>query len=264
LRRGEPNQDAVETSQGIDENPPLIAAVSDGHGSAKSFRSGCGASFAVRAAVSECRRLFCNNITNLTLLRRTAERELPCAIIGAWERMVRQDIADRPFTAREGRKFIGQFGEAAWEAQLREPLLVYGATLLLAFASRQYLVLAQLGDGDIVTVSPEGRATRAFAADPRHFAGETSSLCLKSAVQHFRVSFRVFKYEIPALVLLTTDGYSNSYQDDADFLSVGPDLLAILRDEGVESVERDLASWLEEVSSGGSGDDITLAALCLL
>jgi len=127
-----------------------------------------------------------------------------------------------------------------------------------------FLVLAQLGDGDIVTVSPHGCPTRAFASDPRHFAGETASLCLKDALQYFTVSFRVPKEQMPALILLTTDGYSNSYQDDADFLSVGPDLLEMVREEGAEIVQRDLPAWLEEVSSGGSGDDITLGALCMI
>jgi serine/threonine protein phosphatase PrpC len=264
VRRDEPNQDAIETRQGAAGGPPLIVAVSDGHGSPKSFRSGCGARFAVKAAIDECQRQLCDSTTNLTAIRRVAERQLPAAVVGEWERLVRQDMVDRPFTPRERRQFVGQFGAEAWRSLLLEPLIAYGATLLFAFAARQYLVLGQLGDGDVVTVTQEGCATRAFSADPRHFAGETASLCLKDAVKSFSVSFRVFKQEIPALILLSTDGYSNSYQVDADFLSVGPDLLSMLREESVETVQRDLASWLEEVSSGGSGDDITLGALCML
>ena len=264
VRRGEPNQDAIDTRQGAGNNPPLIVAVSDGHGSPKSFRSGCGARYAVKAAISECERLFCTGATNLTAIRRIAERQLSNAIVGEWERLVWGDMVDRPFTPRERRHFVAQFGVEAWRALLLEPLVAYGATLLFAFAARQYVVLGQLGDGDIVTVTNEGCAARAFAADARHFAGETASLCLKDAVKSFNVAFRVLKQEIPALILLSTDGYANSYQDDADFMSVGPDLLAMLREESVESVQRDLASWLSEVSSGGSGDDITLGVLCLL
>jgi hypothetical protein len=42
---------------------------------------------------------------------------------------------------------------------------------------------------------------------------------------------------------------------------VGSDLLAALRAEGVEAVCQALPSWLNQVTTGGSGDDVTLGLL---
>ena len=67
--------------------------------------------------------------------------------------------------------------------------------------------------------------------------------------------------DLPALVLLSTDGYANSFRDDGGFLQIGGDVLQILREDGIEGVERNLTSWLSEASELGSGDDITLCGL---
>ena len=263
-RRDTPNQDAVEWFPVSGQGPPLVVAVSDGHGSPKSFRSERGARFAVSVAVAEARRLLLDVPDSVVRARRTAESELAPAIVSAWEARALQDLAEEPFTTSERRRFTAKYGATAWKSLRQTPLLAYGATLLMAVATPAFLLLAQIGDGDIVEVSPAGCATRALEADPRLFAGETTSLCLPDAVASFCISVRPMREVRPALVLLSTDGYANSYEDDAGFLSVGSDLLTMLREEGVEAVQRDLAPWLEEVSRDGSGDDITLGVLCIL
>ena len=66
----------------------------------------------------------------------------------------------------------------------------------------------------------------------------------------------------PALILLATDGYANSFVNEAAFLQVGTDILEMIRTEGLETVQENLATWLAEASQDGSGDDITLGILC--
>ena len=66
----------------------------------------------------------------------------------------------------------------------------------------------------------------------------------------------------PALILAATDGYANSYRDEASFQQVARDLWEMLRDEGVETVRSNLKNWLNEASQQGSGDDITVGILC--
>ena len=83
-------------------------------------------------------------------------------------------------------------------------------------------------------------------------------------MESFTVLVHEMKEEVPALVLLSTDGYANSFEDDGGFLSVGSDLLMMLREHDTAAVQRDLETWLEEASREGSGDDITLGVLCLL
>jgi len=195
---------------------------------------------------------------------RESTNQLPAAIVRAWKSCVEADMAADPLTALERTQFVAQYGASSWNAMTANPLTAYGATLLIAVATKTFLLVAQIGDGDIVTVSSRGCPTRPFPADVRHFAGETTSLCLPIADQCFSVQVCPLRGERPALVLLSTDGYSNSYERDEDFLRVGADLFTILKEEGIEPVESQLTKWLEEVSRDGSGDDVTLGILSLL
>jgi len=262
-RMGRPNQDAIESSMGPGAGPPLIVAVSDGHGSPKSFRSERGARFAVTIALKEARRLVDNFPGTPSAIKRATERKFPLSLVRAWEASVLQDIANEPFTSDDQSRLVDQAGPSAWRAVADSPLIAYGATLLLGVVTTEFLLLVQVGDGDIVTVSGAGCAERPLGTDPRLFAGETTSLCLKDAAHSFCVQCLPLRDIRPALVLLSTDGYANSYREDAGFLKVGPDLLDMIREDGIEAVRRDLAGWLDEVSRYGSGDDTTLGALCI-
>jgi hypothetical protein len=68
----------------------------------------------------------------------------------------------------------------------------------------------------------------------------------------------------PALILLATDGYANSFVNEEAFLQVATDIWEIIRDEGLATVTENLEGWLERASQEGSGDDITLGLLCRL
>jgi hypothetical protein len=66
---------------------------------------------------------------------------------------------------------------------------------------------------------------------------------------------------MPSLVLLSTDGYANSFRSDEDFLKIGQDYLEIIREQGIASLAEELPAILTEATQQGSGDDITLAIL---
>ena len=68
--------------------------------------------------------------------------------------------------------------------------------------------------------------------------------------------------ELPALILVSTDGYANSFVDEAAFLQVGSDFLNVIRTDGLAEVQANLETWLSGASQAGSGDDITLGILC--
>ncbi|HVG20881.1 MAG TPA: protein phosphatase 2C domain-containing protein, partial [Blastocatellia bacterium] len=78
----------------------------------------------------------------------------------------------------------------------------------------------------------------------------------------FRFSFQTLVGPPPALILLSTDGYANSFVSEEAFLKVGKDLLEMARADGLEKVNANLEAWLSEASEGGSGDDVTLAVIC--
>jgi hypothetical protein len=276
LRSGLPNQDAIDWSPraGADDGGPRILAVADGHGSAKSFRSGRGAVFAVRVTLDllgDFARAYQDKNVSLSGVDRAAAVDLPRSIVEKWKEKVHADRRNRPFTADE----LDPLDLAARRAVDAEPLVVYGATLLAVLLTERFLLYLQLGDGDILTVAADGRVTRPLPPDERLFANETTSLCSPGgqgkqrnpsrapagAWSEFRVRVQPLIAPYPALILASTDGYANSFGSEADFLKVGSDLLDLLRSDGLGKVNASLGAWLEEASRSGSGDDVTLGCL---
>jgi hypothetical protein len=143
-----------------------------------------------------------------------------------------------------------------------DPCHVYGTTLLMAAATPASIACLQLGDGDLLMVTDEGTVTRPVPGDPRLIANVTTSLSSANAGGDFRVKEMRFAGNPPALMLLSTDGYANSFGTDEDFLKVGSDMLSLVRSDGLAAVSANLKSWLAESSESGSGDDVTLALLC--
>lgn len=243
--------------------PPLLAALSDGHGSARSFRSDTGARFAVSAALAVLAELVRapRGLFTLHELDRAAHEGLPFEIVRRWREVVDRHLAECPFTDAEWQALESAHGPAAQQAVESHPSLAYGATLLAVALTELYTLYFQLGDGDLLTVAEDGITTRPLPRDERLFANETTSLCGEKAGDEARVHFQPNDGQPPALILLSTDGYANSFRGEADFLQIGPDLLTALEGDGIEPVEANLEGWLEEASRDGSGDDISLILL---
>jgi hypothetical protein len=260
-----PNQDAIcwlpESGTGL----PLVLAVSDGHGSARCFRSDVGSRLAVEIA-TQVTQEFLDSLAdslNLSAIKRWAEENLPRAIVHRWRDRVADDIFAHPLPKADLDRLEANEDVTKRRQVVLDPLLAYGATLLTVLVTESFILYLQLGDGDILTVSDAGEVSRPpLPADARLFANETTSLCSRDAWREFRSHFQVLSGSPPALILLSTDGYANSFRDEAGFLQVGADFLALIRADGLDAVHESLESWLSEASRNGSGDDITVGILC--
>jgi serine/threonine protein phosphatase PrpC len=252
IRNNLPNQDALQPFVLPDGKPPVVLAVADGHGSPKSFRSDIGARYAAESAVSLCSE-FLRSIGDASpsAIKNSAEQQLPRQIIETWKQRVAQHFKENPFSQAE----LNLLAQERY-------LMAYGSTLLMAAISDTFLLYFQLGDGEMLVVSDAtGEVSRPIPRDEALIANETTSLCMDNPLPEFRFRFQYFPESPPGIVLLSTDGYPNSFRSQDDFLKVGTDLLKILRTEGGDAVERDLSGWLREASSGGSGDDVTLGIM---
>lgn len=253
-RAGTPNQDAIHWLPETGTGSPLILAVADGHGSRRSFRSETGARLAVETAAQVVADFLRGQTQteSLSVVKRAAEEWLPAALVRRWLEAVSAHLAAHPLSAGES----GPPGGAPSNLSV-----AYGTTILAAAVAADFILYLQLGDGEILTVSRDGEVTRPLPKDERLFANETTSLCSPDAWRDFRVCFQALSNAPPALILLSTDGYPNSFHDEAGFLKVGPDILALIRAEGLDVVGGHLASWLAESTRAGSGDDVTLGLI---
>lgn len=216
-----------------------IVAVADGHGS--SLHADVGA----RIAVEVTAEALTNFVDNLGADLRADPRAVHA-------------FAQHPFRVQLVREWARRVREVGGndDVDLKE----YGSTLLFAAVTPEFLLLGQLGDGDILVVEGSGSVSRPIPTDPTSFAEETLSLCLPEASS----SLRVLVTPRPAdetLLLISTDGYAKSYATDLDFERIGPDYLEMVRELGVAGVEGHLEEFLTAVTKGGSGDDVALGLI---
>ena len=266
LRAGIPNQDAIMHVRQSSARLPVIVSISDGHGSNKCFRSDRGSRFAVRIGARLLDELINGRHAALppTEIEDRVRASLPAEFVKRWRAAVEADLKREPFREEEFTRMIEKDGERARRLVEANPYLAYGATSLSFLLTPAYALYLQLGDGEMITVSEQGEIGHPLPEDSRLLANETTSLCLDKAASDFR--FAVHPHtdgDLPALILLTTDGYYNSFSNIAGFHQVGSDLLQMLREEdGFSTVNRSVKGWLEEATAAGSGDDCTLAIIC--
>jgi hypothetical protein len=265
VRTGLPNQDAIRWLPKPGTGLPLVLAVSDGHGSARCFRSNVGSRIAVETATGVIQEFLASlpEPLNLSAIKRWAGESLPREIVRRWRDGVADHVTANPLTSTELDTLETEKGVSGRRQAVLEPIFAYGATLLTVLVAESFILYLQLGDGDILIVSETGEVSRPpLPADERLFANETTSLCSRDAWREFRGHFQVLSGPLPALILVSTDGYGNSFRDEAGFLQVGTDFLEMTRADGLDAVHESLETWLAEASQEGSGDDITLGILC--
>jgi hypothetical protein len=264
LRAGIPNQDSILQMRESGRSLPLILSVSDGHGSNKCFRSDRGSRFAVKESVEvmgqfldERRGKF-----DYSEMQSKGAEWLPTELVKRWTEAVKADLNRMPFSVEELDTLEKKEDERARKLVEANPLLAYGATSLTVAVEESCILYLQLGDGDILTVSDAGEIARPLPEYERLFANETTSLCAAGAERDFRFHIQVLSDERPALILVSTDGYANSFSTEEGFIKVGSDLLEMLRTDGFDLVNKNLKGWLEDATRVGSGDDTTLGIIC--
>jgi hypothetical protein len=244
-----PNQDAVAA---LPIGPAgAVAAVADGHGHSRHFRSARGARLAVTVACQAAQDLTpgLDGLAGTRQAEKVIREGLVPVVVGRWREAVRGDIAAEPFTRRED-AVRGRDGAA----------IAYGTTLLLAIAWRRWLLLTQIGDGDIVGIRPDGTALLPVPGDPQLDGHHTTSLCTPHAEGSFRAR-AVDTSGTPLLgVLLATDGYGNAQVARDWEAAVSADLAGLIASHPPEWLASQLPVWAGRCASlDGSADDTTLA-----
>jgi hypothetical protein len=255
-----PNQDAIlwessDTTQGVS-----VLAVSDGHGNRKCFRSDSGAKFAVQVAIDVFGQFGRNTGAEVPSFSHDTQSQFAREISEAWNRRVDEDIRRHPFT-KQDEALVEAEEDHGFREVAADPLLAYGATLIVVLLAPAFALYAQIGDGDILVVDNDGSTRRVFTTNRDMPLNVTNSLCQPDAWRNLRFELVPFEQAIPELIVATTDGYVNSFSTDEGFLQVGRDLHAMIQSDGLASIEQRLIEILTDASSAGSRDDVTLGII---
>src|ERR1700733_13393284 len=260
LATGLPNQDAAAHQDVIGPPGAVIVAIADGHGHSRHFRSGSGSLLAVDTA--------CQVVAALTdgLARRAlwaalshaevdaaVRAELAPALLGDWRAAVAEHLAGQPFTPEE---------QSRLDALGDDPEIPYGATLLVVTVVARWLICAQIGDGDMLAIRPDGQSFAPVRAGEKLDGERTRSLCQPDALAAFRVAVHDLVTRPLVALLLATDGYGNSQTADPWQPGVGRDLARLAAEHDHGWFERQVPAWAQRCASAdGSGDDTTIALL---
>jgi hypothetical protein len=263
---GSPNQDSVATERAGAEG--VVAAVADGHGHPRHLRSGRGSKLAVTIGCQVGQELadrleagtaifaqpdpaataasIADEITRLT------EEFLVPAVVSRWREAVLADVKADPFTqAEQAKRHSGD-----------DATIAYGSTLLLCIVLHDWLILAQVGDGDVIGVRADGRAVEPVPADPQLDGLVTTSLCGSDPRADFRVAAVDTSQNQLRAVLLATDGYGNAQVVEEWPKAFSEDLALMLGERDAGWLASQLLSWAARcASSDGSADDTTVALL---
>jgi hypothetical protein len=244
---GLPNQDAVASQDGPGG---VVAAIADGHGHIRHFRSADGAALAVGVAcrvASQAAAVLGGDDTGDQEAER-AGRELARTVVADWRSAVADQLELRPYTVEE--QFV-------LNRSADTPVIPYGSTLLVAVITARWLVCAQM-----LAVCPDGGSFSPVAGDDRLDGRRTTSLCQPDALGSFRTGAHDLRQVPLVALLLATDGYGNAQADEPWQPGVGRDLaeLAACRDR--HWFGQEVPGWAQRCASAdGSGDDATIALL---
>jgi hypothetical protein len=244
---GLPNQDSFGWApDGHRLGGPFVLAVADGHGSAASYRSAEGSAVAVRVALAEgAGFLAAHRGDRPDALVAALRGTLGVAVVDRWQ----SEVLDLAVTTPDERLPEERFGR----------LRVFGSTVVVAVIADHAIGILQLGDGDALILDRAAGARTVVADDPRLRLNVTTSLCMPDAVAQIRYAAVPRTGTGPLVVMLSTDGYSNSFATRQGFLEVAPDLWNRLLADGPQQVADQLGGWLGRSAEVG-GDDVTLVA----
>lgn len=236
------------------EDGSVILSVADGHGSSTSPYSRAGSEIAVNVFCGMMRSL-CGRYAEererlFMYLCREGDTLFAHAVETEWKKRVAE------YHAGKGRGIpLAPDGEPDTAALNR----LYGTTLLGLLVTDTFTFALQVGDGDICFADGNGVS---YVVEPEKLLGvETYSLSRDNAWEKAVTSVRRTDggaLKPPAMFMLTTDGFANSYGTDDAFKDAVADYLDILVSHGPKAVDEHLTEWLCETSEMGSGDDIAM------
>lgn len=253
IRKGAECQDYSRTMRFGDA---AAAAVADGHGDMRYFRSGVGSRFAVEAALKAIREFILRE--NAEIPSSGAEEKLAQLkknIILNWNRKVGGHMKRYPFQEEELAPLSE--GRRSRLLQGRDIESAYGTTLIAAVVTPRFWFGMQIGDGDCIAEKADG-TLEAVPRRPGLVANITTSLCEPDAIDSF---LHLYGEELPVSILMSTDGVRNSFDSLENYYKFMRKIALSFSSEPYDRTRRFLKSFLQDMTQRGSGDDLSVAGI---
>ena len=230
-----------------------IIAVGDGHGSKNYDLSEFGSQIVVETIVDELVKFYQYFLDNKEELGqkfdmlKMLKSDFPKLVVRKWKENV----------IKHYESYYGMDNAIIDESEKIKIIKRYGTTGLFAFIVPEGVVIGQIGDGDILIVNEE-KVESPLPVSNELIANVTYSMTSKEA--HFLWNINQINIESRTMLILSTDGLSNSYARDENFFLFARSLFDNISsgDEKKDIKKLNIPSYIEKASFNGSGDDITI------
>jgi serine/threonine protein phosphatase PrpC len=238
----------------IKEKQVIILAVGDGHGNSKYDLSEYGSKIVVDDIADELVKFYDSFLENKAVLGQNFDMfkilksEFPERIVRRWKDDVIKHYEENycsdnlTFDNNEKKNIIKR----------------YGTTALFALIIPEGMVIGQIGDGDI-TIANEDTVEIPLPTSDELLANVTFSMTSDNA--YFLWNISQIAIDSRTMIMLSTDGLSNSYASDESFFrfirSLFDNLIVCNNIEDIGNIN--IPDYIKRASFNGSGDDITIA-----
>lgn len=172
-------------------------------------------------------------------------KQLLSDICGEWRNGIIRDYEKHPLGKKELSALNGNGIEKA-----------YGCTLLAYMQTKHYWLAFQIGDGRIHICDKNLEWNMPVPDDCTCFLNYTTSLCDNNPVIEFRYAFNGVE-KSPLAVMLCSDGLDGSLRSNENLIDFYEQIIELSIDG--DNIERELSTYLPQLSEMGNKDDISLS-----
>ena len=115
-----------------------------------------------------------------------------------------------------------------------------------------------IGDGKCVAVNPAGEFKQPIPWDPKCFLNATTSICDSDARDRCR---HFYSEKLPAAVFVGSDGIDDCFKNNEQLHNLYKTVLYSFATTDFDEAYEGLKDYLPRLSSKGSGDDVSIAAI---
>jgi len=252
------NKECQDYSLSFYDDNFAFAVVCDGHGGDDYVRSAYGSEFACKVAKRNITD-FVNsvNLEDLNINSKQLITNLEASIINDWNEEVKKHFNENPFSESEMSALSNKAKKKYFQDNRIE--CAYGTTLIAVAVTKEYWFGIHIGDGKCVAVKPESKFVQPIPWDEKCFLNATTSLCDSDALENFRYIYSSEK--LPVAVFIGSDGIDDCFSNDRQLFNLYKTVLYSFATTDFDKAIDDLRDYLPRLSSKGSGDDVSVAAI---
>lgn len=230
-----------------------VAAVADGHGSKKHFRSDVGSKAAVEVGLQAIEE-FCKDINEFEKKFKESPEyiitKIQKYIIKNWYDKVNEHYSQNEVREEERTQLTDD------ELSAIKIESIYGTTFIMVVLTKNLCFGVQLGDGSLCIIQQCGESYMPIIDDESCPANLTASMCNSNAIKMFNY---FYDYNKPLSMIVSTDGLFTSFSSQESFEEYNCLLTSQLDD--VELLKTRIKKNFVRRTNSGSRDDISIAII---